>query len=524
MKTQRIFQTIVCLIIVTSLVACGSAAQSEVQTSESIANHSQSENASAALDTNGSSGDALLIDPSEAVANQYERPQGWQEATHSKTARPDYDVVFPQDEVKRMDIVIEPEYWQAMLDDMTDKYGIFGAGNDRKPGGGDAVGQGPVEGIQPPAQEARPPMGGGKFADNPIWVPVTVLFEGNTWYYVGVRFKGNSSLRSSWTSGVMKIPLRLDFDEFEDSVPQIDDQRFYGFKQLSLSNNFKDESFLHEKLAADLFREAGVPAAHTAFYEVYLDYGEGPVYFGLYTMVEVVENTVIKEQFEESSGNLYKPEGQAGSFAVGNFNTEVFAKETNQDEADWSDIQALFDCLHDPIRSTDPAAWRAELESIFDVDGFLNWLAVNTTIQNWDTYGVMFHNYYLYHDPDTDLLTWIPWDNNEAFYSGGRLNPPLSVSLSEVTERWPLIRFLIDDDLYRSQYDAYLLEFTTNVFDPQKMAETYEYYHDLVRASVLAELEGYSYLSSDVAFERSLKILIDHATQRNEAVKDYLAQ
>ncbi len=109
MKTQRIFQTIVCLIIVTSLVACGSAAQSEVQTSESIANHSQSENVSAALDTNGSSGDALLIDPSEAVANQYERPQGWQEATHSKTARPDYDVVFPQDEVKRMDMVIEPE-------------------------------------------------------------------------------------------------------------------------------------------------------------------------------------------------------------------------------------------------------------------------------------------------------------------------------------------------------------------------------------------------------------------------------
>ena len=524
MKTQRILQTIVCLILVTSLVACGSAAQSEVQAAESIANHSQSENISAVPDTNGSSGDALLIDPSEAIANQYERPQGWQEATHSKTAQPDYDVVFPQDEVKRMDIVIEPEYWQAMLDDMTDKYGIFGAGGDRKPGGGDAVGQGPVEGIQPPAQGERPPMGGGKFADNPIWVPVTVLFEGDAWYYVGVRFKGNSSLRSSWTSGVMKIPLRLDFDEFEDSVPQIDDQRFYGFKQLSLSNNFKDESFLHEKLAADLFREAGVPAAHTAFYEVYLDYGEGPVYFGLYTMVEVVENTVIKEQFEESSGNLYKPEGQAGSFAVGNFNTEVFAKETNQDEADWSDIQALFDCLHDPIRSTDPAAWRAELESIFDVDGFLNWLAVNTTIQNWDTYGVMFHNYYLYHDPDTDLLTWIPWDNNEAFYSGGRLNPPLSVSLSEVTDRWPLIRFLIDDDLYRSQYDAYLLEFTTNVFDPQKIAETYGYYHDLVRDSVLAELEGYSYLSSDAAFERSLNILIDHAVQRNEAIKAYLAQ
>ena len=55
-----------------------------------------------------------------------------------------------------------------------------------------------------------------------------------------------------------------------------------------------------------------------------------------------------------------------------------------------------------------------DLEEVFDVSGFLNYLAVNSVIQNWDTYGIMSHNYYLYHDPTTDLLTWIPWDNNEV--------------------------------------------------------------------------------------------------------------
>ena len=34
-----------------------------------------------------------------------------------------------------------------------------------------------------------------------------------------------------------------------------------------------------------------------------------------------------------------------------------------------------------------------------DVDLFLRWLAVNSTIGNWDAYGAMAHNYYLYGDP-----------------------------------------------------------------------------------------------------------------------------
>jgi spore coat protein CotH len=70
--------------------------------------------------------------------------------------------------------------------------------------------------------------------ENPTWVPATIEFEGNTWTNVGVRYKGNSSLTSGWRSGTLKLPLKLDFDEFEDDYPEIDDQRFYGFKQFDL--------------------------------------------------------------------------------------------------------------------------------------------------------------------------------------------------------------------------------------------------------------------------------------------------
>jgi spore coat protein CotH len=65
----------------------------------------------------------------------------------------------------------------------------------------------------------------------------------------------------------------------------------------------------------------------------------------------------------------------------------------------------------------------------------------------------MSHNYFLYADPETDQLTWIPWDNNHALFGMG-MRGALSLSLDEVTEQWPLIRYLLDDPIYHAQYDT----------------------------------------------------------------------
>ena len=73
--------------------------------------------------------------------------------------------------------------------------------------------------------------------DDPIMVPADVYYNGKQWYKVGVRFKGNSSLQTTWQSGNMKLSFKLDFDEYEDDYPQIKNQRFYGFKKFSLKNN-----------------------------------------------------------------------------------------------------------------------------------------------------------------------------------------------------------------------------------------------------------------------------------------------
>lgn len=422
----------------------------------------------------------------------------WTDDTHSKSADPNFDEVFEDEAVKRLDIVITEERWQSMLDDMTSLYGAFGGSGG--PGGG----------------------GLAEVDEDPIFVPGDVMYNGKEWYRVGVRFKGNSSLQSSWSSGILKLSFKLDFDEFEDQYLQIDNQRFYGFKKLSLKNNYNDKSMLREKVATDVFRDAGIASSHAAFYTVYVDHGDGPQYFGVYTLVEEVDDTVIDTQFSDNDGNLYKPDGTGASFAEGTFTEDVFVKKTNEDEADFSDIQSIFTALHATNRTTDPETWRANLESVFDTDTFLKYLAVNTVIQNWDTYGRMTHNYYLYNNPDTEKLSWIPWDNNEALQNGNR-EGSLALDFSDLNHaQWPLIGYLYEDATYRAQYDAYVRDVVDNAFSVSSMQSKYATYSALVEPYANLEVSGYSFLSSSSDFQVAISQFNSHVSARATAVNNYL--
>jgi len=420
----------------------------------------------------------------------------WTDATHSKSADPDFDEVFDNSQVKRFDFVVTSERWQSMLDDMTGLYGEFG--------------------------QRSSSQGLSDIDEDPIFVPTDVYYNGTQWYRVGIRFKGNSSLQTSWEQGILKLSFKMDFDEFEDDYPQIDNQRFYGFKKFSLKNNFDDQSLLREKVAADVFKSSGIAVSNTAFYTVYIDHGNGPEYFGLYTLVEEIGDTVIETQFINDDGNLYKPEDGGANFVEGSFSEENFEKKTNEDDEDWSDIIALFDALHDDTRISAPATWRENLEAVFDVDGFLKYLAVNGIIQNWDTYGLMTHNYYLYNNPETSKITWIPWDNNEALQDG-KMGGALDLDFSNLeSSSWPLIAKLYADDVYKTRYNNYLLEVINDIFETNSIQATYDNYSSLIEPYATTELSGYSFLNRADDFYIAIEQLKEHAEDRAEAVDNYL--
>ncbi|MEZ0368495.1 MAG: CotH kinase family protein [Candidatus Sericytochromatia bacterium] len=372
-------------------------------------------------------------------------------------------------------------------------------------------------------------------------------FNDKTWNHVGLRFKGNSSLASSWNR-TLKLPLRLDFEQFETEYPDSKDQRFYGFKELSLSSGFSDNSLIHEKAAADIFRAAGLPEAQTAFYRIYVDYGEGSKYFGLYTMVEIPDKPMLLQQFGNADGNLYKPEGNGAKFV--SFDEKSFEKKSNKTTSDWNDIKAIFSALNAP--RTDAAKWRAGLEKVFAVDEYLTWLGVNTLIENWDTYGRMSHNFYLYHNPKDGLVHWITWDHNMSLTSrggpggpggpgmgfpgmpipgsavspvpainpsanpsnnpgvlpppgGGRGGgaPSLELSVNEIDSSWPLIRFLIDDPVYHAKYVAAIAKAMNGGFAIVPTKAMYQKWHTLISPYVVGpegEQKDATLLTNEAAF------------------------
>lgn len=426
----------------------------------------------------------------------------WTTETHSSSATPNYDIVFNQNEVQRIDFVIDADYWQLMQEDLAVVAGTGG--------------------------------GPGNFSDEtPMYVPAQMFHDGKQWYDVGLRYKGNSSLNSAYNSGSGKLPLRVEMNHFEDENPNLSGQTFYGFQQLSFSSQYKDDSYLREKVGHDLFREFGVPAPRTAYYRIYVDYGDGPVYFGLYTLVEVVFDTMLDDQFGNNSGNCYKPDGDGARLNEPSMiSSSYFINKTN-DGAAFTDIETLVSTLLDDSRNSNPSQWRSDMDKAIDMDLYLKYLAANTVMRNWDTYGRMTHNYYLYNDPSKDKLVWVPWDNNETFSDGpgggggpGGGMSALDFDFSNISnnplssageDTWPMITYVYNDPVYKAQYDAYIDEFITTVFTTSNLTDKFNFYHNLIEQYVTGtdgEISGYTSLSSPSAFTSSVITLINYANQR----------
>ncbi|MBB3838935.1 hypothetical protein FHS57_002941 [Runella defluvii] len=468
----------------------------------------------------------------------------------SKSRRPNYEVVFPQNRVNTLEITLTQATWDSIQIDMKKKFGNeFGKGS-RFPG------PMPRNGASAAAMREGGSMGGGPASfgqSEPNYVVASLKFNGKTWNSVGFRLKGNSTLMMSWGQGIYKLPFRLSFDEFAPKGTA--KPSFYGFHELSMSPAANDPSLLHEKVAADLFRQAGIPAAQTAFYRVFINFGEGLKYCGVYTMVEVIDDTMVGTQFGDTKGNIYKPESTFQKFTA-----VQFEKKNNKKKADYSDVQSFIKALNDSTRLTQPAQWRAHLEATFNVPHFLKYLAINNVIGNWDTYGAMAHNFYLYNSP-TKKLTWIPWDNNEAFSSRGGGMPPaamarnekrpsesssgpsegffpppppmggnkggfggnVSLDLSTVSKQWPLIRYLADDPVYLTQYKNYVKAFTQHLFTTTNMKKLLERQHRLIAPYVEGkEAKPYSQLRDTASFGRSLEQLNEHVVSQTQKVAAFL--
>lgn len=440
----------------------------------------------------------------------------WTFISHGKATR-NYQLVFPQDEVNKIEITLTAAQWNQIKINMKALFGFDFGSNTR---------------------------GGGGFPEEETdYTDVLLKFNGKSWKNVGFRLKGNSSLAQAWGEGNYKLPFKLNFDKFEDTYEAITNQHFYGFKELSFSPSFRDQSLMREKITPDIFRMAGIAAAQTAFYRVYIDFGSGQKYCGVYTAIELPEDNMIKNQFDEESGNIYKPESTLSAFSQ-----SEFEKKNNKTESYYSDVKSFISALNSNLRTTDPEQWRNNLEAVFNVEHYLKFLAVNNAIVNWDSYGNKAHNYYLYNH-SVKKLTWIPWDHNEALSgspgitgTNGTTNPgaggqppgmgggggdhnPLSLSMNEVSASWPLLNYMAGNEVYFNRYKYHLKWFNDSVFTENAIFDMIDKYYNLIEPYAIGEngeQKGYTYLNGNLSFTNARTALKTHVSNRKVLVKSYV--
>ncbi len=289
-----------------------------------------------------------------------------------------------------------------------------------------------------------------------------VTIDGTLYPDTGVRFKGNSS----YNGPGQKKPFKLDLEEF------VDDQTHDGLKQFSLNNGFKDPSFLREKLALDFMNQHGIAAPRCTFSRLYIN-GE---YWGLYSVVEDIGKAFLNQRFGNNDGNLFKGDPHGSLTWKGDQQANYvgdYELKTNEDLNDWSDLIALLDALNNSPASDLPTSLAAR----FNLDGWYGYWVAHSLFVNLDSYVGSGHNYYLYHNEDTDQFEFIAWDENEAF---GNFKMMLSqqqiislpyTHIPQPFNQRPLMNRLLQDatlkQAYTDRYCELLPYFTNEAFDPR---------------------------------------------------------
>jgi hypothetical protein len=222
--------------------------------------------------------------------------------------------------------------------------------------------------------------------------PAAITVDGIHVASVGVHKKGFFG-----SLNLDKPSLKVAFDEY---VPG---QELLGLEKLTLNNANQDPSYLRQCLTYQVFARAGVQVPRCNFAHVRVNGDD----LGVYVHVEAVNHDFTKRVYDDGTGTLY--EGTLSDFRPGWVSTF-----DPKGDGDGTDLLPVVEAL----ALTDDAAMLAALEEHVDVDRFLTYWAMEVITAHWDGYANDKNNYYVYNDPTTGKLDFIPWGVDATFQPG----------------------------------------------------------------------------------------------------------
>jgi len=233
-----------------------------------------------------------------------------------------------------------------------------------------------------------------------VWKQTTrVKVDGKTFNSVGIRKKGFIGSVNDTKPG-----LKLKFDKF---VPG---QTAFGMERMTLNNNTSDPSFMHQCLAYDHARKAGLAAPRCNYATVSVN-GQ---HLGLYSNIEPLKKRFLARHFADNDGHLY--EGLMSDFRYDwRLTFEDKTSSTDKNQAGIKAIAAVLKLSDDKLL--------AALAPLVDLDNFYTYWAFEVLFRHPDGYANKGNNFFVDIEPGaTGKLHFIPWGMDKTWLPSSLFN------------------------------------------------------------------------------------------------------
>lgn len=294
------------------------------------------------------------------------------------------------------------------------------------------------------------------------YIPCTMVIDGVRIKEVGIRPKGDTSLKHVMDMNSQNFSFKVEFDHYKK-------QSFDGLDKMILNSCSQDTTYMKDYLAQHMMNYMGIAAPLSSYVSITLN-GKA---FGFYLAMEAVEKSFCVRNYGVIDGKLYKPDAlelpkydyikiMGSETEDGQSAVEYMANVMSGNAYKGLDSSTRVDMLGDMAKvlihsneiNTDatglayidnnPKSYKAILKSgVFtvdesdegrliksiqklnsgkdfdntvDVDSVIKYFVVHNFVDNCDGYTSIFsHNYYLFER--AGKLSMIPWDYNLAFGS-----------------------------------------------------------------------------------------------------------
>jgi spore coat protein CotH len=309
-------------------------------------------------------------------------------------------------------------------------------------------------------------------------------FNGVAFKDVAVRYKGNGTFMQS--RGSLKRSLKLDLNRHAAG------RQLAGVTKLNLHNCVTDASYMNEVLSHRLFRDAGVPAPRSAYARVYVDVPGKYTnqYLGLYSLVENLDNSFLKERFGSRKGALFKP-------------------VTRQLFEDLGDQWSAYNQSYDPKTPLSPEEtqrviafcklvshagdeeFAAGLEQYLDLDEFARFMAVTTWLGTMDSILGLGQNFLVYLHPKTRQFQFMPWDLDHSFGQFTLTGSQEQRETLSIHHPWNgenrFLERVFKAEKFKQIYLARMREFQQTIFQPERFHRQVDELGLALRAAVEEE-------------------------------------